>query len=120
MPSLEIKTNVKLDDPKKFVEEFSHFAAETLKKPLSYICVSYTHNEYMAWNGTFDPCFLLAVVSLDNITPETNEEYSKKLFGYVEEKLGVPGHRGYISFTDPGRDNLGHKKTTFGSIFGRK
>ncbi|GJE88466.1 tautomerase/MIF [Phanerochaete sordida] len=120
MPSLEIKTNVKLDDPKKFVAEFSAFAAETLGKPLQYICVTYTYNEYMAWNATFDPCFLLAIVSLDNINADANEKYSKVLFEHVEQKLNIPDHRGYISFTDPGRENLGHKRTTFGSIFGKK
>ncbi|EKM51589.1 uncharacterized protein PHACADRAFT_261823 [Phanerochaete carnosa HHB-10118-sp] len=120
MPSLEIKTNVKLDDPKKFVEEFSTFAAELLSKPLKYIAVSFTHNEYMAWNGTFDPCFLLTIVSLDNITADTNEQYSKALFQFAEEKLKVPDNRGYITFIDPGRANLGHQKTTFHTIFGKK
>ncbi|KAJ3558002.1 hypothetical protein NM688_g1167 [Phlebia brevispora] len=119
MPSLEIKTNVKVDNPKALVEEFSQLAAKTLGKPLAYICVSYQYNEYLAWNGTFDPAFLVAVISLDNITPELNEHYSKVFFEYFEEKLGVKDHRGYISFTDPGREYLGHRSTTFGSIFGR-
>lgn len=38
------------------------FSATTLRKPLAYICVSYTHNEYLAWEGTFEPAFLLSVV----------------------------------------------------------
>ena len=41
---------------------FVQFSAETLAKPLSYICVSYSYNEYLAWSGTFDPAFLLAIV----------------------------------------------------------
>ncbi|KAF7796297.1 hypothetical protein EIP86_007474 [Pleurotus ostreatoroseus] len=118
MPSLELKTNVKLDNPKEFIQEFSK-AAEVLGKPHAYICVSYTYNEFLTWEGTFDPAFLLAITSLDNLSPERNEEYSKKFFDFIEKKLGVKDHRGYISFTDPGREYLGHKSTTFGSIFGR-
>ncbi|KAI0792798.1 Tautomerase/MIF [Abortiporus biennis] len=120
MPSLELKTNVKLDDPKAFVVEFSKFSAEVLGKPIAYICVSYTYNEYLAWEGTFEPAFLLNIVSLDNISPKLNEEYSEKLFAFVKEKLNIDHNRGYINFSDPGRDHLGHRSTTFGSIFGRK
>ncbi|KIP01870.1 hypothetical protein PHLGIDRAFT_20586, partial [Phlebiopsis gigantea 11061_1 CR5-6] len=112
MPSLELVTNVKLNDPKAFVVEFSGFSAELLKKPLQYICVTYTYNENMAWNATFDPAFLLHITSLDNLNPEANVVYSEKIFEFVEAKLHIPGHRGYISFSDPGRENLGHAKTT--------
>ncbi|KAI0340510.1 Tautomerase/MIF [Trametopsis cervina] len=120
MPSLELKTNVKLDDPKPFLQEFSKYAAETLGKPEKYICVTYLHNENMAWHGTFDPAMLLTIISLDNLNPEANIEYSKKFSDFFEKKLGVPGDRGYISFTDTGRDYLGYTGTTFGPIFGGK
>ncbi|EKM58615.1 uncharacterized protein PHACADRAFT_207427 [Phanerochaete carnosa HHB-10118-sp] len=86
MPSLEIRANVKLDDPKKFIEEFSTFAAETLTRPLHCIVVSYTYNEHMAWDGKFDPCFLLDVLILDSIkVPEdVNEQYSKAFFQFID------------------------------------
>ncbi|KAI0087774.1 Tautomerase/MIF superfamily [Irpex rosettiformis] len=120
MPSLELKTNVKLDDPKAFLVEFSKFAAETLGKPESYIVVSYTHQEFMAWHGTFDPAYLLSVVSLGNINPEANITYSKKFSDFFQTKLGAPSTRGYISLIDPGIENLGYSGTTFGTIFGKK
>ncbi len=34
--------------------------------------------------------------SLDNINHEVNEQYSKVLFKFLEDKLGVPGDRGYM------------------------
>ncbi|KAK7688987.1 hypothetical protein QCA50_007678 [Cerrena zonata] len=120
MPALELKTNVKLEDAKPFIQEFSKFSAELLGKPLAYIATSYTYNEHLAWEGTFEPAFLLSVASLDNITPETTEVYSKKLFEFLKEKLALPGNRGYIVFTDPGRSNIGYQSTTFESIFGKK
>ncbi|KAI0059511.1 Tautomerase/MIF [Artomyces pyxidatus] len=120
MPSLTIETNVKVPDPKKFVTTFSKLAATTLNKPESYIAVSYRYNEFLSWEGTFDPAFLLVVTSLDNIAPALNEQYSKAFFAFFEAELAAPGNRGYITFDDPGRGNLGHKSTTFATIFGAK
>ncbi|KAI0802012.1 Tautomerase/MIF superfamily [Irpex lacteus] len=120
MPSLEIKTNVKLADPKAFLVEFTDFAAETLGKPKQYIVVSYVHQEYFAWNGTFDPAYLLQIVSLGNINPEANVTYSKKFSDFLQQRLGAPADRGYISLIDPGNENLGYTGTTFATIFGKK
>lgn len=39
------------------------FTARTLNKPVPAICVSYTHVEHMAFNGTVDPAFLLTIAS---------------------------------------------------------
>jgi len=56
-------------------------------------------------------------VSLGGLSPESNEEYSKSLFSYLEEKIGVTDDRGYIVFEDPGRAYMGYKSTTFETIF---
>ncbi|KAL4266463.1 MIF family protein [Pleurotus pulmonarius] len=119
MPTLTLLTNVKLADPKAFALEFSKLGAETLGKPELYISVSYTYNETLTFNGTFAPAFNLSIKSLDNINYEVNEQYSKVLFKFLEDKLGVPRDRGYIEFGDPGRVNMGFKGTTFGTIFGK-
>ena len=39
------------------------FSAETLGKPESYICVSYTYNETLIFDGTFEPAFLFNIAS---------------------------------------------------------
>jgi hypothetical protein len=39
---------------------------------------------------------------------EMNEEYSKKVFEWLDAKLGVKHDRGYIQFVDPGRDRIGY------------
>jgi len=41
------------------------FSAETLGKPESYICVSYTYNETLIFDGTFEPAFLFNIASLE-------------------------------------------------------
>ncbi|EIW60867.1 Tautomerase/MIF [Trametes versicolor FP-101664 SS1] len=116
MPSLELKTNVFIADPKAFSLEFSKFAAETLNKPESYISVSYLYQEHLTFAGSFDPAFLLYITSLNNINPEVNQQYSKAFFAYFKEKLSVEGTRGYITFSDPGRDYLGYNSTTVAAI----
>jgi hypothetical protein len=35
-------------------------------------------------------------VSLGGLSPESNEEYSKSFFSYLEEKIGVTDDRGYM------------------------
>ncbi|TFK72217.1 Tautomerase/MIF [Pluteus cervinus] len=117
MPVLDLVTNVKIDDLKSFVTEFSKVGAETLAKPEGYICTNVKYNEVLSWNGTFDPAFVLSITSLDNINPAANVQYSKALFEFLNKKLGVPGDRGYIAFLDPGRENLGYQGTTFGELW---
>ncbi|KAF9815429.1 hypothetical protein IEO21_04600 [Rhodonia placenta] len=96
MPSLELKTNVPLSDPKIFLLEFSTLAAKTLNRPEVYISVSYNYNENLTFNGSFDPAFLLTITILGDMKPELNEGYSKAFFSFFESKLGIPGDRGYM------------------------
>ncbi|KAI0003374.1 Tautomerase/MIF [Russula compacta] len=119
MPSLVLETNVKVADPRSFVLNFSKVAANALKKPEKYISISYRHNEYLTFSGTLDPAFLLVITSLDNITPEQNEVYSKEFIEFLNKELGLQGDRGYITFYDPGRAYLGYQGTTFAQIFGK-
>ncbi|TFK25820.1 Tautomerase/MIF [Coprinopsis marcescibilis] len=119
MPALELITNVKIADEKAFVVEFSKLGAELLSKPEKYISINVRHNPTLTFGGTFDPAFILSIVSLDNINPEVNEKYSKALFKFFEDKLGVPGDRGYVVFNDPGRAYIGYEGTTFATIFGK-
>ncbi|QRV86763.1 macrophage migration inhibitory factor [Ceratobasidium sp. AG-Ba] len=123
MPSIQISTNVKPRDEaheKELVLELSKFCAQLLSKPETYISVEFTHVPTLTFAGTFDPAFLMTITSLDNINPEANAKYSQELFKFLNERLNIPGDRGYITFNDPGRTHLGHKATTFATIFASK
>ncbi|EAU88060.2 hypothetical protein CC1G_10833 [Coprinopsis cinerea okayama7 len=124
MPSLDLTTNVKIEDEKAFALEFSKASEmnmpwSILGKPEKYISVNVKYNPALTFAGSFDPAFLLTIVSLDNIKPDLNEKYSAELFAFFKEKLGVPGDRGYVVFNDPGRAYIGHQGTTFAAIFGK-
>jgi len=120
MPTLNLITNVKITELKDFALEFSKIGAKILAKPEAYISVIITYNESLTFGGTFDPAFNLRIDSLDNINQQANERYSKEFFEFFQQQLGVPANRGYITFIDPGRENMGHDGTTFGTIFGTK
>jgi phenylpyruvate tautomerase len=38
--------------------------ADLLGKPEKYVSVSYRYNEFLSFNGTFEPAFLLVIVRL--------------------------------------------------------
>ncbi|KAH9842540.1 Tautomerase/MIF [Rhodofomes roseus] len=116
MPCLELKTNVQLKNPRAFIAEFSKLAAKVLQRPEQFISVTYQYREYLAFNGTLDPAFILDIKTLDNLSPELNEQYSKTFFEFFKEHLGVEGKRGYITFADLGRINVGYNSTTIATI----
>lgn len=118
MPTVLLVSNVKVADARALSVDLAKFGAETLGKPLKYMAVSYKYDETLSFGGTFDPAFVLSIGSLGNISPEKNVKYSKALFEYLRDKLGVEGDRGYITFNDPGNAYMGHEGTTFATIFG--
>ncbi|OSX58402.1 hypothetical protein POSPLADRAFT_1153981 [Postia placenta MAD-698-R-SB12] len=122
MPALVFTSNVVLPDSKAFITQFSAFAAKTLKKSEDMVSVSYTHNGTLAFGATFDPTFVLEIISIGNLDEVQNNEYSKAFFAFLSENLGVPHERGYMSliqwcsvlstFADPGLINMGWKSAT--------
>ncbi|KAF8744984.1 hypothetical protein AX14_011996 [Amanita brunnescens Koide BX004] len=113
MPYLNLVTNVKIPDPKAFALEFSKFGGEVLGKPENFMSASYTYNDTLTFGGSLDPAFQLTITSLFNINAEVNQQYARKISVFLKEKLGVSDDRGYITFFDPGAENIGYKSTTF-------
>ncbi|KAH6919148.1 Tautomerase/MIF superfamily [Coprinopsis sp. MPI-PUGE-AT-0042] len=100
MPALEFKTNVKIEDEKAFALALSKVASETLGKPERVVLVNVEYSPALAFAGSFEPAFLLNVVSLDNLSAENNIKHS------------IQGDRGYVCFNDPGRANIAYLGTT--------
>jgi len=116
MPTLTLTTNVTITDEKSFIKDLSSFAAKALSKPEEYIMINIVKNPLLYFNRSFDPSFLLQIVSLGNLSPELNETYSKLFFEHLTKELGVKDDRGYLVFEDPGRAYMGYKSTTFETI----
>ncbi|KAI0027977.1 Tautomerase/MIF superfamily [Vararia minispora EC-137] len=118
MPKLSLISNVKPIDVAAFILEFQKFAGATFKSPEAYMATSFEYQQHLCFAGTFEPAFLLTVGSLGNINPENNVAFSKAFFEYLGRTLGVPDDRGYISFHDAGRANVGFKSTTMAKLLG--
>ncbi|KAF9265820.1 Tautomerase/MIF [Marasmius fiardii PR-910] len=108
MPTVDLKTNVKIDDVGAYILKLSKFSAETLSKPESYMNVIVSQSLPMSFNGSLDPAFQCTIISLGNLNPEANIKYSAAFSKFFEETLKVPNDRGYIAFIDPGRTHLGY------------
>ncbi|KAF9009479.1 Tautomerase/MIF superfamily [Cyathus striatus] len=120
MPTIQLITNVKLDDTKEAILELSKRSANILSVPEKFVCATIIYDENLAFSGTFEPAIILNISSLDNLNLEKNEQYSKEYFQFFLEKFGVSDERAYIGFVDPGRSFLGYKGTTFATIFSRR
>lgn len=99
----------------EFIKKLSKFAADILGKPESYVTVILHDEAKQSWNGTFDPAYVIKVISLGGISAHKNILTSQTMSIFLNENLGVQPNRGYIVFEDPGRDNLGWDGTTFGA-----
>ncbi|KAK0185892.1 Tautomerase/MIF [Armillaria mellea] len=104
MPTLEIKTNAPIADVNAFASQFSQEAARILEKPEAVFSIlGHPGSHY--------------VVSRELLILHS-ACLCKELFAFVEKSLGIKNNRGYITFLDPGRPNLGLHSTTFASMFG--
>ncbi|RDX55203.1 Tautomerase/MIF [Lentinus brumalis] len=111
MPSLDLRTNVTVEDPKALCLQFSKLAAEVLGKPETYISVHLDQGKPLTFAGSFEPAFLLTIMGL-GFTEERNPQIADVVFKFLKEKLNVPGDRGYIHFVDPGPHWIGYNNTT--------
>jgi len=67
----------------------------------------------LTFAGTFDPAFTANIFSIGKISPEMNANTSKQLSEFFSKELGLPDNRGYISFFDMAKSNIGYKGATF-------
>jgi len=140
MPVIEIETNVKAEDSKALVVKVSKFTSQIFGKPENLVLVKYTHNEALCWGGTFDPAFVLTIVSAYNhlqispwgimtgtleqneigaFSPEKNPSIVKEFTKFLKENLGIDDKRGYIVLKDPGKDTTGYSGTTVTKLFSK-
>jgi phenylpyruvate tautomerase PptA (4-oxalocrotonate tautomerase family) len=113
MPTLQITTNVAIQNNKQLAQEASKLVASMLGKPEMYVMVLIKPDCELYFGGTDDPAALLSLHSLG--LPEANLKiYSEKLCGFISGQLGIAVERIYINFESPPRSHWGWNNTTFG------
>ncbi len=114
MPLLSIETNVPADaDTRRaLLVSASTLTAEELGKSERYVMVRFTHNPNMLFAGDDRPLAYLELKSI-GLPEEATPKLSAALCALVEERLGVPGNRIYIEFSDAPRRMWGWDGHTF-------
>uniref|UniRef100_A0A2P2HX69 L-dopachrome isomerase n=1 Tax=Hirondellea gigas TaxID=1518452 RepID=A0A2P2HX69_9CRUS len=120
MPELVINTNVSKDKVTTDVLlKLSKIFCTTIGKPEQYCTVRVVPDQLMTFSGSTDACAQASIMSIGRLGVEENKLHSAAIFTAVEQLLGVPQDRMYITFTDKPSSEVGYKGTTFHSIMGK-
>ncbi|RIB04383.1 Tautomerase/MIF superfamily [Gigaspora rosea] len=114
MPSVEVKTNVKVPDKITFLQALTDKGAEILNKPKEYMQIILEDEVAMTFAGTSDPTFCVNIFSRNSFSNlSKNTEMSQEFSKFIEEKLCIPPNRGYFFLKDPGEHRCGWNNKTF-------
>ena len=96
MPFINVSTSVKVDDKKKILEEVSILISSLTNKSKRFIMVKLNDNCEMYFDDDSPSCFL-EIKSIGSLNPS---EIAKPISDFVNEKMGIPIDKIYISFED--------------------
>ena len=115
MPVLTVNTNVK-EIPSDFKKTATDVIAKTLGKPVSYVAIQVNSGQNMSFGGTDEPTALCDLVSIGQLSKESNKAHSKAIMNLLSEKLKISSSRVYVSFHDTHKANIGFQNTTFDDL----
>ena len=96
MPFINVSTSVKVEDKKKFLEEFSILISSLTNKSKRFVMAKLDDNSEMYFEDE-NPCCFLEIKSIGSLNPS---EMAKPISNFVYEKIGIPIDKIYISFED--------------------
>lgn len=99
--------------PCELLGELSTVVAETLGKPEKYVMVVSSPADLLM-SGTEGNAAYAEVKCLGGLNRTVNHELSMKICVLLNDHLGIPSDRIYISFQSLERDHWGWNETTFG------
>jgi phenylpyruvate tautomerase PptA (4-oxalocrotonate tautomerase family) len=110
MPYINVSTSVKLNDKEKLLEEISMLISSLTNKSKRFVMAKLDDNCEMYFDGE-SPCCFLEIKSIGSLNPS---EMSKQLSNFVNEKMGIPLDKIYISFEDVSASMWAWNGRTFG------
>lgn len=115
MPYLRLETSAKTTDEtrQKLCELLSKAVAKDIGKPEKYVMVS-VGNAAMALSGSAEPTVFADVRSIGGLNKSVNQALAASVCAIVKDKLGIPGDRVYLNFSDVPGSNWGCNGSTFG------
>ena len=112
MPLMNLRTNLaEVKSTKAILEALSLNLANATGKPEAYVMTMLEIGVPMTFAGSAKPCAYLEVKSIGALKPK---EMSSKFSLLIEEMLGIPKERIYISFDDVPASMWGWNANTFG------
>ncbi len=115
MPLLKLQTSVSIPDDKQagLLAALSKLMAQATGKPERYVMVT-VGRAGMLMSGESGPTAFADVRGIGGLTGKVNQEITQKLCDLLNQSLGIPADRVYITFTNVEASNWGCNGTTFG------
>ena len=110
MPYINVSTSERIDDKKKLLEEISILVSSLTNKSKRFVMAKLEDDLEMYFDDE-RPCCFLEIRSIGSINPS---EMAKPLSNFVNEKLGIPIDKIYISFKDVPASMWAWNERTFG------
>ena len=96
MPYINVSTSAKIEDKKKLLNEISTLVSSLTNKSKRFVMAKLECNSEMYFDDE-KPCCFLEIKSIGSLNPS---EMAKPICNFVNEKMGIPPDKIYISFED--------------------
>nr|WP_075487457.1 phenylpyruvate tautomerase MIF-related protein [Prochlorococcus marinus] len=110
MPYIRVSTSAKIEDKKKLLEEISILVSSLTNKSKRFVMAKLDDDSEMYF-GDESPCCFLEIKSIGSLNPS---EIAKPISNFVNEKMGIPIDKIYISFDDVPASMWAWNGKTFG------
>lgn len=111
MPMINLKSSVEI--PADLLQDISGMIAECIGKPEKYVMVV-SDTADLVMSGSAGDAVYAEVKSIGGLKRQVNHEITMKLGVLLNDHLGIPGDRIYVTFQSMERDHWGWNGTTFG------
>ncbi len=110
MPYINVSTSAKVNNKDKLLEEISYLISSLTNKSRRFVMAKIDDNCRMYFDDDTPSCFL-EIKSIGSLNPS---EMAKPISDFVNEKMGIPIDRIYISFEDVSASLWAWNGRTFG------
>ena len=110
MPYINVSTSSKIKDKKKLLEELSVLISSLTNKSKRFVMAKIDDNCDMYFDDQF-PCCFLEIKSIGSLNPS---DMVKPMSDFINEKMGIPINKIYISFEDVSASMWAWNGKTFG------
>ena len=111
MPSINLKTSLKLEEKNELLKAISSELSSLTGKPENYVMTSIDDGVAMTFSGTSDPCCYVEIKSIGSLNPSKMSEIFCQI---ISTQIGIPSERIYIEFSDVPANLWGWDGRTFG------